>query len=231
MTRICRYLPLFFVLLFSIQFVNAQSGFDLNFGVGAAQDKASSTGIDQNTFLSCAPVGVSTCSATKNLSTVMLGFGGNLMLWKKFGVGAEVSIQPTKQSYALLQPAITSLGQPAIELQSRVTFFDFNGIFQPVNTKKVAVQLLGGIGGANLKFYENASGANALVGSYNQSQYAGSSNHFQVHGGFGVQIYLTDHVFLRPQFDVHYVHNLSQFGNNLVTAEMVWLGYSIGDRP
>jgi hypothetical protein len=52
-----------------------------------------------------------------------------------------------------------------------------------------------------------------------------------VHGGLGVQIYLSDHVFVRPQFDVHYVHNLSQFGRNLITEETVWLGYSWGDRP
>jgi hypothetical protein len=57
-----------------------------------------------------------------------------------------------------------------------------------------------------------------------------STNHFQVHGGVGVEIYLTDHIFVRPQFDVHYVRNLTQFGSNLVKTEMVWLGYSWGDR-
>jgi hypothetical protein len=49
-----------------------------------------------------------------------------------------------------------------------------------------------------------------------------------VHGGVGVQIYVTDHIFIRPQFDVHYVNNFSQFGRNLVTQEMVWIGYSMG---
>jgi len=92
------------------------------------------------------------------------------------------------------------------------------------------VKLIGGIGGANLRFYQNFSGSNALIGNYNQSQYAGSSNHFQVHGGVGVQFYVKEHVFIRPQFDVHYVHNFFQFGRNLVTSEMVWVGYSWGDR-
>jgi hypothetical protein len=59
----------------------------------------------------------------------------------------------------------------------------------------------------------------------------GSSNHFQVHAGVGVQIFLTEHVFIRPQFDFHYVPGLTdQFGSNMVPAAMVWLGYSIGDR-
>ena len=32
----------------------------------------------------------------------MLGFGGDLMLWKKFGVGADVNFQPAKQTYVNL---------------------------------------------------------------------------------------------------------------------------------
>jgi hypothetical protein len=228
--RIGRYLPLLILVLGVIQVADAQSTFDLNMGFGAAQAKAASQGLDQNTFLNCTVGSSSTCVPTPSLSAFMLGFGGNLMLWKHFGVGAEVAVQPSKQNYALLSAAIPSLGQPAYELQSRVTFYDFDGIFQPVATKRAALRLEGGIGGTNLKFYENATGANAIVGSYNSSQYAGSSNHFQVHGGVGVEIYLTDHVFVRPQFDIHYTHNLTQFGTNAVTSEMVWIGYSFGDR-
>jgi len=160
-----------------------------------------------------------------------MGFGGDLMLWKKFGVGAEMTIQPAKQTYVDLTNSAASVGLSTLSLQSRVTLYDFNGVFEPVNTKKVAVKLAGGIGGANIKFYESGSSSNSLIGSQNFSPYFGSSNHFQLHGGLGVQIYLTDHVYVRPQFDVHYVHNLSQFGRNVITEETVWLGYSWGDRP
>jgi outer membrane protein W len=110
-----------------------------------------------------------------------------------------------------------------------MTLFDFNGIYQPVNTKRAALKLEGGIGGANLKFYESGS-SSSVLGNQNSSQYLASTNHFQVHGGVGVEIYLTDHIFVRPQFDVHYVRNLTQFGSNLVKTEMVWLGYNWGDR-
>jgi hypothetical protein len=59
----------------------------------------------------------------------------------------------------------------------------------------------------------------------------GSSGHFQVHVGVGVQLYVTEHIFIRPQFDLHYVPGFTQqFGSNLVPAGMVWLGYSFGDR-
>lgn len=228
MKHIGRYLPLFFLVLCCIQIAVAQSAFDLNVGFGAAQDKAASTGLDQNTLLNC--TSGSSCVKTPGLSAFMMGAGGDLMLWKHFGLGAQYTSQPARQKYAVLQPAAVSLGQPEIDLQSRVSFFDFNGIYQPISSKKASLQLGGGVGFANLKFYENVNGSNAVFGSFNQSQYAGSSNHFLVHGGIGVQIFVTDHIYIKPQFDIHYVHNFSQFGSNLVKAEMVWIGYSFGDR-
>jgi hypothetical protein len=45
-----------------------------------------------------------------------------------------------------------------------------------------------------------------------------------------VQIYLTDHIFMRPEFDVHWVRNLSEFGRDVITQEMVWIGYSWGEH-
>jgi hypothetical protein len=226
--RTFHYFSLLVLLLFAVQLASAQnSSFDVNVGFGAAQAPASKTGIDQNTFLSCT-LGAAFCSPTPSLNSFMLGFGGNLILWKHLGFGAEVNFQPSKQTFANLQAGNASQGIATINLQSRVTLYDFNAIYQPLATKKAALQLVGGIGGVNLRFYEAASGNNALVGNFNSSQYAASSNHFQVHGGVGVQFYVTEHVFIRPQFDVHYVNNFIQFGRNLVTSETVWLGYSFG---
>jgi hypothetical protein len=161
----------------------------------------------------------------------MLGFGGNLMLWKHFGVGAEVSVEPSKQNYLAIPAVVAeSEGVNSIEFQSRATFYDFNGIYQPVKSKRAALDISGGVGGANIKLYENASSSTSLLGNQSQSQFAGSFNHFQVHGGVGVQIYVTDHFFIRPQFDIHYVPNLTQWGSKVVTQEMVWVGYSFGGQ-
>ena len=64
-----------------------------------------------------------------------------------------------------------------------------------------------------------------------QTQPVGSSNHFQIHAGVGVEIFLTDHIFVRPQFDLRYIPNFTdQFGSNVVAGGMMWLGYSLGDR-
>ena len=227
MKRIRRCLPLLFVAFFCISFANAQSGFDVNIGFGAAQDKSLGP-IDINTFNACSTTSAS-CSNTPSLNSFFLGFGGNLMLWKKAGIGAEVNFQPARKDYLTFQQQSASTYGDV--LQNRVTFYDVNGILQPISTKRAALQLQGGIGGANVKFYEKLTSSSAVLGNANQTQFFGSSNHFQVHAGVGVQLYATDHVFIRPQFDIHYVPNFTQFGRNLVTSETVWIGYSFGDRP
>ncbi len=233
MKRICRYLPIFVLPLACLTIAHAQAGVDVAVGFGAAQDSAATTGLDPNTLLGCTlgsnPTGAG-CASTPSLNAFMMGFSGDLMFWKHFGINAEVSFQPAKQNYVTLQSASPTLGQGAITLQERTTLYDFNGVYQPVKTEKVAVKLYGGVGGANLKFYENSSSNTALTGSQNYSQFFGSSNHFQVHGGAAVQIYVRGKLFVRPQFDIHYVNNLSQFGHNYITEEMVWIGYTLGSQ-
>jgi hypothetical protein len=227
--RISRYLPLLSVLFCGIQLASAQSAFDLNLGVGAVQDKAASGQVDQNLNQCTTGDLYGPCVSTPALSGATIGFGGDLMLWKRFGMGAQVAFQPAKETYVNLSASAAANGLNSLAVTSRMTLFDVNGIFEPVNTKKVTLKLEGGIGGANLKFYESGS-SSSVLGSQSSSQYIESANHFQVHGGVGVQIYVTDHIFIRPQFDVHYVRNLTEFGSSVVTSEMVWLGYSWGDR-
>ena len=48
MRRISRYLPLLSVLFCGVQLASAQSAFNLNLGVGAIQDKASTSQVDQS---------------------------------------------------------------------------------------------------------------------------------------------------------------------------------------
>jgi outer membrane protein W len=227
--RISCYLPLLFVLSCGIPLASAQSAFDLNVGFGAIHDKANSTQVDQqlNNCITNDPA--PPCVSTPALSGFALGVGGDLMLKKHFGIGAEVALQPAKQTYVDLNASAAASGLTSLAIQSRMTLFDVNGIYQPISTKKAALKIQGGIGGANLKFYE-AAASSSVLGNQNQSQYAQSANHFNVHGGVGVDIFVTDHIYIRPQFDIHYVPNLTQFGSNVVIGGMVWVGYSFGDR-
>jgi hypothetical protein len=239
--RICRYLPLPVLLLASIQLAGAQSLIDINMGFGAVQDKATGSGIEgdysganyANFGGPCVPGNSSdpTCVPTNALSGFMLGFGANLMLWQHFGVGMEATLEPGRPIYASVPGETTSgvLLQSPYTFQSKTTFYDFNGIYQPWKTERAQLQLIGGFGGANVKFYNNQS-SSGLLGNSNYSTYLSSSNHINLHAGVAVQIYLTDHFYVRPQFDMHYVPNLQQFGSNIVTEEMVWVGYTIGER-
>ena len=218
MKRIFRYLP----LLLCIPFANAQSSFDLNVGFGANFDSTSGQGIDNanstNAFGSCTPGSSDAyCVKTPALSGFFLGFGGAVMATKKFGFGADVAIMPATGNYA--------------GLNYRQTFYDIDGIYAPVNEKKVILQLRGGIGGAKTGFSYTQSSCVGTAVCTSQSQAVGNANHFAVHAGVGVQIFVTEHIFIRPEFDFHYVPNLTQqFGSNMVPGAMVWVGYSMGDR-
>ena len=75
-TRIFRYLPVLVLILFCIQVASAQSTFDFNFGLGAAQDKAATGGIDTSSsnLGACSSATVAGyCQQPSSLSGVMIG--------------------------------------------------------------------------------------------------------------------------------------------------------------
>jgi hypothetical protein len=219
--RICRYIP----LLFLASFANAQSAVDVNLGFGTFHDKAPGTGVDSITGASCTTG--TTCQQTPALSNLFMGFGGSLMLNKRYGFGGEVSLQPAKQNFS----TVSDYSGAVYPLQFRQIFYDFNGIYAPVNEKKVIVRLEGGIGGASTRFSLTSSSCVGTAVCQNQTQPYATSNHFQVHVGAGVQFYFKEHFFIRPQFDLHYVPGFTdQFGSNVVPGAMIWIGYSLGDR-
>jgi len=215
--HIARYLPLCFLALGSMHFAAAQTAFDLNMGFGSFHDSSTGSGIDSQTFATCTTSTDTTCQNTPALSGFFLGFGGDLMLHKSYGVGAEIAFTPARTNYG--------------PLSYRETFFDFDGIYSPIHEKKVGVQISGGIGDAKTGFTYTQTGCVGTAVCSTQNSPVGSSNHFQIHAGVGVQIFLNDHWFVKPQFDFHYVPGLTnQFGSDAVIGGMVWVGYSWGDR-
>ena len=202
--------------------MNAQTSFDVNVGFGSAWDSANGGGIDNatslNAFGSCTPGSADlNCQSLPKLNGFFLGFGGDLMLYKRFGVGFQASLQPSRETYG--------------PLSSRQTFYDVNGIYAPITSKRASLDLEGGVGGARTSFAITQSGCVGTAVCSTSTEPVGSANHFDIHAGVGVQIFLTDHVFLRPEFDFHYVPGLTnQFGSNAVPEGMLWLGYSFGER-
>jgi len=215
-------LPLLSLLLVCAPFAAAQSSFDLNLGFGTAHDGSNGGGIDNanspNAFGSCTPnTGDTFCQTNPSLSGFFLGIGGDVLLKKHYGFGMEVSFQPARQNYG--------------PLQYRETFYDFNGEYVPINEKRVQLKISGGIGGARTSFAINENSCVGIAVCTNSTEPVGNASHFQIHVGVGVEIFVTDHIFVRPEFDLHYVPGFSdQFSSTAVPAGMVWVGYSWGDR-
>src|ERR1043165_5223847 len=101
-----------------MQLANAQSGIDFGIGFGGASAPAAKTGLDAS--LNPCIIGTSACQQTPSLSMFMLGFNGDLMLWKHFGVGGEVNLEPGKKDYVILTQQAAGPGGPAFteKLQS-----------------------------------------------------------------------------------------------------------------
>jgi len=225
MKSVWRHLPLLLsTLMLSIPLARAQSAIDFGIGGGTAFNSPSGFGIDNldspnNAFGPCVPGSRDPyCEATPGLHGFFLGFGGDIMFTQRFGAGAEVNFQPVHQGYG--------------PLESRQTFFDFNGIYQPLVRKRAIVQLQGGIGSSTTSFiFQQNSCVGAAVVCNNYSSSLGSTTHFQFHVGAGLQIPITEHFFVRPQFDFHFVPNFTeQFGRSTVPAFTVWVGYHFGER-
>ena len=211
--RICCYLPLLSVLVI-VPFARGQAAVDIGMGFGTFRDKANSGGIDSSSGQSCTPGSATTCESLPSLNSFFLGFGGDVMFKQKFGAGFDASFQPNRPSYG--------------PLNYRETFYDVDGIYQPISVKRFAVQLHGGIGGARTSFSENVS---QCVGTSctTQNYPVLNANHFQVHFAAGVSIFVTEHIFIRPQFDMHYVPSFTnQFNSNFVPGATVWIGYNLG---
>jgi Outer membrane protein beta-barrel domain len=220
--QLCRYLPVLCLFALCVPFASAQSAFDINLGFGSFHNSANGGGLDSassaNAFGSCTPGSADTfCQATGGLGGFFLGFGGDVMFNRHFGAGFQASVQPAQSNYG--------------PLQYRQSFYDVNGIYAPINRKRVVLQLLGGLGAARTSFSVSQSGCIGTAVCTSQTVPVGNASHFQIHTGVGVQIFLSEHIFVRPQFDFHYVPGFTnQFSSNAVPGGSIWVGYNFGER-
>jgi opacity protein-like surface antigen len=223
---------LLFAAFCSLPSAFAQAEFDIGLGFGVAHDGSTNQGIEgTNSLNQLAPCSPATgapyfdgyCAQTNALNNFMMAFGMNILLTKHYGFGGEVSFQPERPNYTSCPSTEPSCGP----LLYRQTFYDFNGIYAPINEKRVQLEIIGGIGGAHTSFSVNES--ECVTPSICQSftEPTGiTANHFQVHVGAAVQIYVTDHIFVRPEYDFRYIPSFNTvFGSNVVNAAMVWVGF------
>ncbi len=207
--RVYRYLCLFSAAMAGTSLLSAQVNGDVSFGVGTATASASSQSID--TF------GDGTFYNTPRLAGAFGKISGDLMLRGSLGVGAEYSFRFAQGAYA-------GLGY-------RPAFYDINAVYAPkLHNKRIQPEFQAGLGGMDLKFYENQSACDSFAGCSSSNTYVESSQHFQLHGLAAVRFYVTPHIFIRPEAEVHWVNNLFQFGNGWVPQYGASVGYTFGER-
>jgi len=178
--------------------------------MGASGANAKSSGLSIDTF------GDNTFYSSPSLDGTFMNIGASLMLTPHYGFGGELSFKPGKSDYA--------------GLEYRPLFWDFNGIVHPITaSKRLVPEIQGGLGGVNLRFYYPSAGCNVFAGCNSQNLYLQSSNHFQVHAGVGLAVFVTDHLFLQPKLEVHYVRDFFQFGTNWVPQYGINVGYRFGE--
>jgi hypothetical protein len=204
------------LLLGSITYVNAQ-GFSPYFGLGSAHDSAGTSAGCPSKFLF--DDFTNFCEPAPTIGGVFGVFGADFMLRPKFGINGEYAFRFAQADYL-----------PLAGLKYRPGFYDFNAVYQPLSGKRVVPVVEGGIGGARIALYftqsASVTGINSTV-----TQFFASANHFQVHGAFGVKLYVKGNMFIKPQFDIHYVPHLTdQFGSDWVPQYTVAVGYTFGEH-
>ena len=193
-------------------FVAAQMSFAQNvnayIGVGTAMDSSNNTQID--TF------GTGNPFTTPSLTGAYMDIGASAMFTKHVGVGADINWRASRGNYA--------------GLLYRPMFYNFDGVWTPVSTKRFEPEVRLGLGGMHIGYSFNQTNCDAFGGCNTVNEPVETSSHFQVHGALAARFYLTDHVFVRPAVDAHYVNNFFQFGSNWVPEYSVGVGYTFGSR-
>jgi hypothetical protein len=207
-------------LLAGVRQASAQ-GVSAYFGVGSAFDSAA-TSAATSTTPACPSQQIydgftGVCETAPTMGGVFGVFGADFMIKPHLGINAEYSFRFAQANYL-----------PDAGLNVRPAFYDFNAVYQPTSGDKRIVPVFeGGIGGAKLSFYATESCTPPLTCS--QSEFYVSNNHFQVHGAAGVKVYVKSDIFIKPQFDIHWVDNLNQqYGRTTVPEVTVSIGYTFG---
>jgi hypothetical protein len=107
----------------------------------------------------------------------------------------------------------------------RPILYDFNAVYQPRLGKKLGLDLMGGIGGAATRFYQNQiTSCSYFSGCINYV----TSDHFMTHIGGGIRYYVWHHVFVRPEIHYYYVNNNFEFNTPNLFRVGGSIGYTIG---
>jgi hypothetical protein len=210
-----------FMLLGMLTISNHARGqeFSAYFGLGTATNSAGTTPGCASKFIFDNFTG--NCEAAPTMGGLFGVFGADYMFRTHLGFSGEYAFRFAQASYL-----------PDAGIKARPAFYDVNAIYQPLSPRARIVPVLeGGVGGAKTSLYFSQQACATATVCNNQSSYFASANHFQLHGAVGVKIYVKPNIFIKPQFDLHWVHNMDQeYGRNVVPQYTIAVGYTFG-RP
>lgn len=140
------------------------------------------------------------------------GFSADFLVHHRFGLEGEMSWRASQTLYGGYEPY-------------RPIFYSFNAIWAPRLGKSLTAEVMGGIGGEDLRFYGFLN-CSAFFGC---TTYA-SSNHFMGDFGGGLRAYVWHNAFVRPEARVYFINNNAEFSSGRVVRYGLSLGYSFGGR-
>jgi hypothetical protein len=190
------------------------------FGLGSAKDRAGTTSNGTNTCPTGQLFDGLICEPGPTIGGLFGTFGVDVRFKRHLGINAEYAFHFKQEPFL-----------PLDSLNMRPAFYDVNVMWMRVAGNRIAPLLEGGAGGARLGL--RSTSTTPITGITNLSSFPAGSrpNHAQLHFGAGLKFYVKGNIFVKPQFDLHYVFNFTdQFGRNLVPQYSGSVGYTFGGR-
>lgn len=203
------------ILLASAISAHAQRLISPFFGLGSARDTVGTDVASGCTTGQLFDAYTAACENGPTMGGLFGSVGVDYMLKPKIGINGEYSFHFGQSPYL-----------PDEGLKMRPSFYDINGFWQPFGGR-IAPFLEGGFGGARLSLLFNSNSCLTGVPCGNFTP-PSSSNYYQLHFALGGKIYIHGPIFVKPEFDLHYVFNFQPFGRNAVIGYMISAGYTFG---
>jgi hypothetical protein len=164
---------------------------------------------------------ISSAAATTNSSGFHLqsltggaypAISGDFLLHKNFGIGGEIAWRGSEGSYAGIAPY-------------RPLFWDFDAMYIPRLSRRLAAELSAGIGAESIRFYTPYFNC-GFAGCTNYT----TSTHFLGQFGGGLKIYVHGGLFVRPEAHFYLINNNVEFSSNHAVRYGGSIGYTFGGR-
>ena len=104
----------------------------------------------------------------------------------------------------------------------RPVFYDFNGLYARSVRKRITGELMAGVGGETVLFYNESTCQSGTCPSFV------NANHLMFHAGAGVRYYLLGRLFVRPEAHYYRIINNNEFHSGNILRLGASIGYTFG---